>query len=60
MRVEGLCFLIGINIVVGGNHLLSDKNAKPYHSRDSMQNFDILWGAKWDHHESENHTLNAI
>ena len=20
-----------------------------------MQNFDILWGGKWDHHKSENH-----
>ena len=26
----------------------------------SVENFDILWGGKWDHHESENHTLNAI
>ena len=25
-----------------------------------MQNFDILWGGKWDHNESENRTLNAI
>ena len=22
--------------------------------------FDILWGGKWVHHESENHTLSAI
>ena len=28
--------------------------------RDSVQNFDILWGVKWDHHESENRTLNVI
>ena len=28
--------------------------------RDSVQNFDILLGGKWDHRESENSTLHAI
>ena len=26
----------------------------------SVENFDVLWGGKWDHHESENHILKAI
>ena len=29
-------------------------------TRDSVQNFDILWGGKWDQRESENSTLHAI
>ena len=28
--------------------------------QNSPASFDILWGGKWDHHESENRTLNVI